>query len=566
MNDVERDLTTPPARPREMAALGFERRPMVRWLSPGILAAAALRVVASELFGQYADKREFEAALDPQPGPPLTYGESDEQDGALWLDFVADLGDGFDATYAVASLLARPQLELGDQALPRGRALVMGGDQVYPDPSREAYEHRFRGPYGAAFPWTHGRRPDLLAIPGNHDWYDGLTNFMRFFCGGKDIGAWRTRQRRSYFAVRLPHRRWLLGIDIQLDTYIDAPQLEYFKGVGLAPGDEIVLVTGKPCWTKVKDGHLPDSYKNLRYFEDEVVRAAGAEVRLTLTGDLHHYARYAADDGSQLITAGGGGAYLAPTHLLPEELALPDRSLYTRKAIYPDKPTSERIARGAWRLPRLARDLCAVVAGMHVLLAVSLYGALSSNAGWFALFAVLALVLVGAAFGYCSVEGRVRRALAGGGHALAHIALACAPALVATEALGAEGILGGLLVAAATALSGFALGGVTFGSYLVLIHPIAPGHANEVLACQAIADHKNFLRLRLDADGVTIFPVGVPRVPRAWAPAPDGGTEAPYLRPTDRELEAQLIEAPVHVPDNRRVPGAEPVAAAAAGS
>ncbi len=562
MNDVERVAATPSERPRELAALGFERRPMVRWLSPPILVAAAVRVVASELFGQYADKREFEAALDPQPGPPVTYGEQDaDEDGALWIDFVADLGDGFDATYAVASLLARPRLELGGHVLPRGRALIMGGDQVYPDPTREAYEHRFRGPYRAAFPWTDGRRPDLLAIPGNHDWYDGLTNFMRFFCGGLDIGAWRTRQRRSYFAVRLPHRRWLLGIDIQLDTYIDAPQLAYFKAVGLAPGDHVVLVTGKPSWTKVERDHVPDSYKNLRYFEDEVVRAAGAEVRLTLTGDLHHYARYAADDGSHLVTAGGGGAYLAPTHLLPAALTLPeDRPAYALQTTYPDRAASRRIARGAWALPRLAPDLCAVVAGLHALLGVSLYAGLTSGDGWFALFALLALVLAAATFGYCSVVGRLRRALAAAGHAAAHLALACAPALVATQALGAEGLLGGLLVAAASAVSGFLLGGVAFGVYLILAHPFAPGHANEVLACQAIPDHKNFLRLRFGADGVTIFPVGIPRVPRAWAPAPEDGNEAPYLRPRDGTLEAQLIEEPVHVPDGRRKPVAGPVA------
>ncbi|HEX5984099.1 MAG TPA: metallophosphoesterase, partial [Solirubrobacterales bacterium] len=307
-------------RPETLEDLEFERQEMVNWFSLRVLVISALRVVLSSLFGQYADKRDFQAALDPHPGPPCSYGPADEVDGALWLDFVADLGDGFDSTYAIAGLLARPRLELSagegwSYELPRGRALVMGGDEVYPVATREEYENRFRGPYEMAFPESTGSAPDLFAIPGNHDWYDGLTNFLRFLCAEREIGGWQTKQSRSYFALQLPHRWWLLAIDIQLDTYIDEPQLEYFKGIGLQKGDRVILVTGKPSWLKVKPGHVPDSYKNLQYFTSEVVAAAEAEVRVTLTGDLHHYCRFRAEDGGQdLVTSGGGGAYLFPTH------------------------------------------------------------------------------------------------------------------------------------------------------------------------------------------------------------------------------------------------------------
>src|ERR1044072_3184460 len=194
-------LDPPEERPHALADLKFERKPMVRWLSPLALIEARLRVVVSSLFGQYADKREFQAVLDPTPGPPLTYGAADEEEGALWLDFVADLGDGFDSTYAVACLLGQQRLELSgvdgteqnpltpQNGLPRGRALIMGGDEVYPVATRDAYEKRFRWPYTAAFPTSAGPAPDLLAIPGNHDWYDGLTNFLRFFSPGREIGA-----------------------------------------------------------------------------------------------------------------------------------------------------------------------------------------------------------------------------------------------------------------------------------------------------------------------------------------------------------------------------------------
>jgi len=160
---------------------------MVQWFDPVILADAALRVVLSSVFGAYSDKREMQAAIEP---PPHEYGPG--ADGTLWIDFVADLGDGFDSTYAVASLLGQERLELaggdGPPELPRGRVLVMGGDEVYPSPTREDYEDRFRGPYAAALPWAPpASAPDLFAVPGNHDWYDGLTNFLRFFAAA---GGW----------------------------------------------------------------------------------------------------------------------------------------------------------------------------------------------------------------------------------------------------------------------------------------------------------------------------------------------------------------------------------------
>ena len=50
----------------------------------------------------------------------------------FWFDFMADTGDGGNSSYAVAKLLAQPNLEvvLGDEyrPLPRGNVLLIGGD------------------------------------------------------------------------------------------------------------------------------------------------------------------------------------------------------------------------------------------------------------------------------------------------------------------------------------------------------------------------------------------------------------------------------------------------------
>src|SRR5690606_31530236 len=105
----------------------------------------------------------------------------------------ADLGDGFDATYSVASLLATDLagLEGSDRdVLPRGSVLIMGGDEVYPTGDVRNYERRTTGVYATALPAGAEPPSALYAIPGNHDWYDGLTSFLRVFGHGEAVGGW----------------------------------------------------------------------------------------------------------------------------------------------------------------------------------------------------------------------------------------------------------------------------------------------------------------------------------------------------------------------------------------
>ena len=79
--------------------LGFRPEDAVRWLSPGELWRAGVKVVLSSVFASYADKREVQEALQPAP---LAVRRA--ASGELWLDFVADLGGGFDATSTIAGL------------------------------------------------------------------------------------------------------------------------------------------------------------------------------------------------------------------------------------------------------------------------------------------------------------------------------------------------------------------------------------------------------------------------------------------------------------------------------
>jgi hypothetical protein len=327
-----------PVRPKDFSGAGFEQQTPVRWFHPKELARAGILALLSDLFGSFADKREIQAALNLAPRETLRQYELEPGDRDFWFDYVADLGDGFHPTYSIAWLLAQETLTVhGEKSVTqRGRLLFMGGDQVYPTAGREEYLNRTVGPYRAALPYLadESKAPHVYAVPGNHDWYDGLSAFLRQFAQ-KDrwIGAWRTQQTRSYFARKLPHGIWVWGIDIQLHADIDQPQLEYFDVAAgeLEPGDRVILLTAEPSWVKEAEGDRA-GYASLMHVMQKVTRAR-ASVALVVTGDSHHYSHYVSytpregvsgePSETHFVTAGGGGAFLHGTHTLPATIRLP---------------------------------------------------------------------------------------------------------------------------------------------------------------------------------------------------------------------------------------------------
>jgi hypothetical protein len=564
----------PEHRPKDLSELelGFARQPAVRWLSPGVLVGTGVRVLLANIFGSYADKRELQAVL------PSTVHRHDTDRG-LWLDFVADVGDGFDATYSVASLLAAPSLDVDGTPLPRGQLLILGGDEVYPVASTRGYEDRTKGPYRAALPEPPPTdQPTMFALPGNHDWYDGLTAFLRVFTQQRPIGGWATEQTRSYFAVALPQRWWLFAVDAQLSSYIDAPQLAYFREAAaqLRPGDAVILSWPTPAWAHTDRD--PSAYDPIDFFDREIVRPTGASIRVMLSGDAHHYARYAnADDAAQRITCGTGGAYLVATHRLPEEVELPSprsrmrrqtptRS-YSLAARYPDKFTSRWLTPGILGLGWRNRGFVALLGGLQAAFVISLIFAIDYGhrlgGGWSSLQTLraslpsllLAGLIVYAAVGFARIDSRSprRTALVGGLlHGAAQVGLgigwtASVFALHRYRPHWLPDALLALLVVAVTVVVIGAVAALLTGIYLTVASQFDV-NLNEVFAGQSIEDYKGFLRLRVDAAGdLTIYPIKIPRVCRRWQADPDGAPGDPWLRPT-QPLRAELIEAPIVVP------------------
>jgi hypothetical protein len=96
-------------------------------------------------------------------------------------------------------------------------------------------------------------------------------------------------------------------------------------------------------------------------------------------------------------------------------------------------------------------------------------------------------------------------------------------------------------------VGGYLAGSTIMGIYLLISLNGFGRHSNEAFSALHIPDWKNFLRLRIDVDGrLTIFPVGIRRVPRKWAKSPsDSG---PLMVPDDPAASAPvLIEPPIVV-------------------
>jgi hypothetical protein len=594
-------MTNPAPTPKSRIEL-YTQEPMVNWLDFGQLLDAGIRAAVASTFGTFSDSRLIQAALNlPASKPPLAIDKKD----TIWIDYVADTGDGWNSTYSVAWSISQESLSIPgvDRPLPRGDLLVFGGDQVYPTPAGNGYRTRFLDPYCSAFPADIPPRemtpddPMLLAIPGNHDWYDGLAGFTQVFCGRQPIGRWQTVQHTSYFAVKLPHGWWLWGLDLQLESQIDQPQRDYFEWIAntqLQAGDRVVLITPEPSWIDEserlkRDGSLAEEemrvkrtepvrrlraietqtprFRSLRVIEQLVADSKKATLAAVLTGDQHLYAHYLPDLGTNSntphrITCGGGGAYLLGTHDLPAALRFRSgggEQQYTRGVTFPDAATSRKLRNQMWKLPLKNPAFCGLLAVIYLLYVWLLQSASkvpnaalhdTSLMEYMAQFpltlkhvfttlplAVLAvlthspatvlltLLIVGgsAVFTATSVKGdQLVPAIGGALHGLLHLTLA----LLLLWCMGhvnlgrlhlpVDNLWQVLLFIVETALVGGVLGGVLFGGWIVITNALLRWHDETAFSSQSIVDYKSFLRLRIDATGLTLYPLKIETVCRRW--------------------------------------------------
>lgn len=590
------DDACPHPRNDSLAEIEFTpEKKMVDWLDPAQLARTGMKAANAATFGSYADKRELQAAMADIAGVD---GDYSEHQGDLWFDYAADTGDGFDATYAVARLLSSSlDMNLG-YPLERGRFLILGGDQVYPTASRDEYQNRFIGPFRAAFPYAAGgQHPHMYAVPGNHDWYDGLTGFLRIFCqkksatqGGRWIGGWETNQRRSYFSIRLPNHWWIWAIDSQLESDMDHPQLQYFDSlveemlkVDPDPSKhKVILLAAEPGWVHcasddaaAKCRRHVEAFNTLAHFEKRYIRSRGFQLKLVLSGDLHHYVRYAErnDDPAQpkhtvRVTAGGAGAYLLGTEEMPsaitiregtkETVAAQEPSVtYKQASAFPTAKESLGLKAGIWKIPWQNWKFGLLIGALYLLFAWLLQSGsrgtgLFNDAGgsllaamqtggvtWKKFFqavlftplsAALGVLIIvgmyaftaGSAKGYSTLGRRL-----GWIHGPAHLALAIGIMWLIAWALrplrNPNDLRFDVTFTVAMMLLGWFLGSWLFAVYVSINSALTGVHQNEVFSAQYLTGYKHFLRMRLRPNGeLTVHTIGLRNVPDDWQFLPPG--------------------------------------------
>jgi Calcineurin-like phosphoesterase len=278
---------------------------------------------------------------------------------AYEMDFsflvLGDPGEQDASQYAVVA----PLLEKGKDT----RFMVICSDVIYPAGDINQYIDGFYLSY-------RDYKAPIYALPGNHDWYDGLNGFMFHFCGAEPLppvayraGSYSWKERLARVLWRKPsppdmpavlHERdlfvdgdWkpvqpgpyhaiatkslmVISIDTGITGKLDADQGEWLRRVSCDPRPK-VLLTGKPIYVdgKYDAGKIGWSKsENDPCTVDDIVRDPKHRYVAAIGGDVHNYQRYSVGlrgaeavwpDGTsrprlEYIVSGGGGAYLSATH------------------------------------------------------------------------------------------------------------------------------------------------------------------------------------------------------------------------------------------------------------
>ena len=477
------------------------------------------------------------------------------------------------STYAIASLVAEKELTFDGYRLPRASALIFGGDEVYPKATAEAYRNQMAMPYQLALPDEH---PELekgipvYAVPGNHDRYDGLVNFLAFFARHKPwhMGAWRAGQRRSYFALQLTKTWWIWCTDIQLADDMDQPQADYFKIIAeqMPENSKIILCSAEPGWLYTKT--------NRKSFEivDYAARIAkdygkNLSVPLLLSGDTHHYSRYASEHGLQFITSGGGGAFLHPTYQLEDEIQFDwldkkvevslKRDPTTNKpsekvACYPSRERSRGLTWRNFWFAITNWDFAVLLGVIYWIFSICI----SLRNEWDTYFFIVA-IFAWAFTGYTryqekndSVAIYSSGILQGFAHALAVFYLARHAANL-NQSYFTSGAwydlwfwLGWMLIE--VGLPGAIIGATIFGLNLLITCRWCKMNTNDAFSALRLDSYKNFLRICIKDEEVTVFPIGLDAVPNRVEWKENNDQKGPIFVPPYRLQErAKLIEQPI---------------------
>ncbi|NUT43612.1 MAG: metallophosphoesterase [Thermoactinospora sp.] len=301
------------------------------WLNPATLWRSRNEILAG-LFGdpsgevrrRWMEYQRSREDFDPELRIRPPVGES------FSFLLLGDPGEGDASQYAVVPGMGR----IGEDT----DFAVVASDVIYPTGSGNEYCDKFFRPYK-------DYRAPIYAVPGNHDWYDGLGGFMRVFCDAPPLKPqpdrglrgllWRKPEKidepalaeartmrglpeqqavqpAPYWAIETPHLL-LVGVDTGIRGELDKDQVAWLRRTSADPRPKI-LVTGKPIYRR--NDYTPSPLEGGGTIDD-IVRDPAHNYVAAIGGDVHNYQRYPVKVGDRVIqylVAGGSGAFMHATH------------------------------------------------------------------------------------------------------------------------------------------------------------------------------------------------------------------------------------------------------------
>ena len=305
-------------------------------------------------------RMEMVAAANPGNDPPLALDIPGVASGTFSFIVVGDPGQGGLSQRALAKQIVETSKQ-GDV-----RFVLVSSDVVYPNGEMKDYENNFWAPFS-------GVRVPIVAIPGNHDWYDGLDSFAATFFtpeaaraaistragGGESDASARAFADRLIARVKSFNETYELSVQRQSSPYFqivsddfvlicvdtgviaeaDSVQMAWLRrALSDAKGKTKMVVLGHPFYATNHDMTLSKDglAQILELLRDE-------DVAITMAGDTHDLEYYLEQTASgrtmHHFVNGGGGAFIsvgssfgAPAEPITSDWAYyPSRQAVTQK-------------------------------------------------------------------------------------------------------------------------------------------------------------------------------------------------------------------------------------------
>jgi hypothetical protein len=138
---------------------------------------------------------------------------------------------------------------------------------------------------------------------------------------------------------------------------------------------------------------------------------------------------------------------------------------------------------------------------------------------------------------------RIYRGIAGVLQTACHVAAQAAIAMVCAHYL--ETLTGWrlLLAMVVVALIGGVVGSMIFATFLFLVFTLFGWNSTEAFSSFRYSGYKNFLRIHVTTNSVTVYPIGIDKICKKWDYDPDNKSdEASWLKPSSGVIETRLIE------------------------